>query len=130
MPMNLSGRSYLKLLDFTPAEIRYLIRLSRRFKELKLTGTPPEGMPNKVTSSTPRFSIIWCAMCAIMCEICSLPAIDSIERLLPRLSVRSVKGYCRHLSIDLPTSHEKLRSETAPLAPRTFYNGVLPADKR
>lgn len=47
MPMNLSGRSYLKLLDFTPAEIRYLIRLSRRFKELKLTGTPHRYLEGK-----------------------------------------------------------------------------------
>lgn len=47
MPMNLSGRSYLKLLDFTPEEIRYLIRLSRRFKELKLTGTPHRYLDGK-----------------------------------------------------------------------------------
>ena len=25
MPVNLRGRSYLKLLDYTPAEIRYLL---------------------------------------------------------------------------------------------------------
>ncbi|MDD7586870.1 MAG: ornithine carbamoyltransferase [Corynebacterium glucuronolyticum] len=47
MPMNLSGRSYLKLLDFTPEEIRYLIQLSRRFKELKLTGTPHRYLDGK-----------------------------------------------------------------------------------
>ena len=40
MPRSLSGRHFLKLLDFTPDEIRYLIDLSAQFKNLKLTGTP------------------------------------------------------------------------------------------
>jgi len=39
MPRSLSGRHFLKLLDFTPEEIRYLIKLSKEFKNLKLTGT-------------------------------------------------------------------------------------------
>ena len=30
--MNLKGRHYLKLLDYTPAEIRYLLDLSKDFK--------------------------------------------------------------------------------------------------
>ena len=47
MPMTLSGRSFLKLLDFTPEEIRYLIRLSKRLKELKLTGTPHRYLEGK-----------------------------------------------------------------------------------
>ena len=29
MPTSLSGRNFLKLLDFTPDEIRYLIKLSK-----------------------------------------------------------------------------------------------------
>ena len=40
MGVNLSGRSFLKLLDFTPSEIGYLIDLSADFKALKRTGTP------------------------------------------------------------------------------------------
>ena len=40
MGVNLRGRSFLKLLDFTPAEIRYLLDLSRNFKDLKRTHTP------------------------------------------------------------------------------------------
>ena len=39
MPISLSGRNYLKLLDFTPEEIRYLISLAKQFKALKLAGT-------------------------------------------------------------------------------------------
>ena len=35
MPISLSGRNYLKLLDFTPDEIRYLISLAKQFKALK-----------------------------------------------------------------------------------------------
>ena len=47
MPVSLSGRNFLKLLDFTPEEIRYLIDLSRQFKNLKLTGTPHRYLEGK-----------------------------------------------------------------------------------
>ena len=40
MPISLSGRHFLTLLDFTPEEIRHLLRLSKRFKSLKRAGTP------------------------------------------------------------------------------------------
>ena len=40
MPTSLSGRDFLRLLDFTTEEIEYLLKLSREFKNLKLTGTP------------------------------------------------------------------------------------------
>ena len=36
--MNLAGRSFLKLLDYTPEEIRYLIELAKKFKKLKKDG--------------------------------------------------------------------------------------------
>ena len=32
MPVNIRGRHFLKLIDYTPAEIRYLLDLSRDFK--------------------------------------------------------------------------------------------------
>ena len=38
--MNLKGRHFLKLLDFTPDEIMYLIDKSAEFKALKKAGTP------------------------------------------------------------------------------------------
>ncbi|WP_165062611.1 MULTISPECIES: ornithine carbamoyltransferase [unclassified Adlercreutzia] len=47
MPVNLSGRSFLKLLDFTPDEIRYLIKLSREFKSLKMAGVPHRYLEGK-----------------------------------------------------------------------------------
>lgn len=47
MPISLSGRNFLKLLDFTPEEIRYLINLSRQFKGLKLAGTPHKYLEGK-----------------------------------------------------------------------------------
>ena len=40
MGVNLRGRNFLKLLDFSSEEIRYLLDLSRQFKNLKLAGTP------------------------------------------------------------------------------------------
>ena len=41
MPVNIRGRHFLKLIDYTPAEIRYLLDLSRDFKNLKRTGHAP-----------------------------------------------------------------------------------------
>ncbi len=47
MGMNVRGRSFLKLLDFTPAEIRYMLELSKEFKRLKLTNTPHRYLQGK-----------------------------------------------------------------------------------
>lgn len=47
MPISLSGRNYLKLLDFTPDEIHYLISLAKQFKALKLAGTPHKYLEGK-----------------------------------------------------------------------------------
>lgn len=47
MPTSLSGRDFLKLLDFTTEEIDYLLRLAREFKNLKLTGTPHRYLEGK-----------------------------------------------------------------------------------
>ena len=47
MPVNIRGRSFLKLLDFTPAEIRYLLDLSKEFKRLKRCGVPHRYLENK-----------------------------------------------------------------------------------
>ncbi len=40
MSASLKGRDFLKLLDFTSEEVRHLIDLAARFKELKHAGTP------------------------------------------------------------------------------------------
>ena len=47
MGVNISGRSFLKLLDFTPAEIEYLIDLSADFKQLKRAGVPHRHLEGK-----------------------------------------------------------------------------------
>ena len=36
--MNLTGRNFLKLLDYTPEEIRYLLDLSKDLKNKKKSG--------------------------------------------------------------------------------------------
>jgi ornithine carbamoyltransferase len=43
----LSGRHFLKLLDYTPEEINYLIDLAANFKDLKRTGTPHRYLEGK-----------------------------------------------------------------------------------
>ncbi|MBQ6466040.1 MAG: ornithine carbamoyltransferase [Oscillospiraceae bacterium] len=47
MGMNLRGRSYLKLLDYTPEEIRYLLDLAKQFKSLKRKGEPHRWLQGK-----------------------------------------------------------------------------------
>ena len=40
MSVDLRGRNFLKLLDYTPEEIRYLVDLSAELKAKKKTGIP------------------------------------------------------------------------------------------
>ena len=47
MGVNLSGRSFLRLLDFSTEEIEYLLALSKNFKDLKRTGTPHRYLEGK-----------------------------------------------------------------------------------
>ena len=47
MPVNLQGKSFLKLLDFSEEEIRYLLDLSKEFKRLKLAHTPHKYLEGK-----------------------------------------------------------------------------------
>lgn len=47
MSVNLSGRNFLKLLDFTPEEIRYLLDLSAELKRKKHAGEPHRYLEGK-----------------------------------------------------------------------------------
>ncbi|WFQ91284.1 ornithine carbamoyltransferase [Mycoplasma feriruminatoris] len=47
MALNLKGKSFLKLLDFSPREIRYLLDLSRDLKRAKYTGNEVQTMQGK-----------------------------------------------------------------------------------
>jgi ornithine carbamoyltransferase len=47
MPTNLSGKSYLKLLDFKSSELRYLLDLSKDFKNMKRAGVPHKYLEGK-----------------------------------------------------------------------------------
>lgn len=47
MAFNLRNRNFLKLLDFTPAEIKYLLKLSADLKEAKYTGTEQPKLKGK-----------------------------------------------------------------------------------
>ena len=44
MAVNLSGRNFLKLLDFTPEEIRYLLELSADLKAKKHAHEPHRAL--------------------------------------------------------------------------------------
>ncbi|WP_407926354.1 ornithine carbamoyltransferase [Gehongia tenuis] len=45
--VNLRGRSFLKLLDYSPEEIRYLLDLARNFKDMKRCGAPHRYLEGK-----------------------------------------------------------------------------------
>lgn len=47
MPTNVTGRSFLTLKDFTPAEVRYFLDLSADYKRLKRAGIYPKRLRNK-----------------------------------------------------------------------------------
>lgn len=47
MGLNLRGKHFLSLLDFSPEEIRYLLDLSKDFKSLKRSGTPHRYLDGK-----------------------------------------------------------------------------------
>jgi ornithine carbamoyltransferase len=47
MPVNLKNRSFLKLLDFTPEEIRFLLKLSADLKSAKYAGTEQQKLKGK-----------------------------------------------------------------------------------
>lgn len=47
MAVNLRGKSFLKLLDFSAQEIRYLLDLSKNFKDMKRAGTPHKYLAGK-----------------------------------------------------------------------------------
>ena len=47
MPVNLRGKNFLKLLDFSSQEIRYLLDLSREFKNMKRNGVPHRWLEGK-----------------------------------------------------------------------------------
>ena len=47
MGVNVRGRSFLTLLDYTPAEINYLLELSAEFKRMKRNGVPHRYLEGK-----------------------------------------------------------------------------------
>ncbi len=47
MPKNLQGKSFLKLLDFSSEQVRDLIKLSKEFKNMKMTGVPHRYLEGK-----------------------------------------------------------------------------------
>lgn len=47
MAFNLKGRHFLKLLDYTPEEINYLLELSAELKRLKYAGIRPRNLEGK-----------------------------------------------------------------------------------
>lgn len=47
MGVNLSGRPFLRLLDFSTEEIEYLLKLSKNFKDMKRAGVPQRYLEGK-----------------------------------------------------------------------------------
>lgn len=47
MGVNIAGRSFLKLLDYTTEEIEYLLELSANFKSMKRAGVPHKYLEGK-----------------------------------------------------------------------------------
>ena len=56
MTVNLKGRSFLTLMDFTPEEIRYLIDLSHELKAKKKSGTIGHLLEGKTIPADKAFA--------------------------------------------------------------------------
>ena len=50
MATNIRGRNYLKLLDYSAKEIRYLLDLAKNFKDMKRAGVPHRYRSEEHTS--------------------------------------------------------------------------------
>lgn len=48
MPLNLRHRHFLRLMDFTPTEIQFLLDLSANLKKAKYTGTEQPRLKGKI----------------------------------------------------------------------------------
>ena len=53
MAFNLRNRNFLKLLDFTPKEIKFLLKLSGDLKEAKYTGTEVQKLGTTIVMFRP-----------------------------------------------------------------------------
>lgn len=49
MPKNFRGKNYLKLIDFTSEDMRYLLDLAKEFKSLKRAGVPHKYLEGKTS---------------------------------------------------------------------------------
>ena len=47
MGVSLSGRNFIKLLDFSTEEIEYLLKLSKNLKDMKRAGVPHRYLEGK-----------------------------------------------------------------------------------
>ena len=56
--MNLKNRDFLKLLDYTPEEIRYLLDLAHDFKKKKQEGIPHEYLKGNAPKNAPKIGAI------------------------------------------------------------------------
>ena len=73
MAFNLRNRNFLKLLDFTPAEIKYMLDLAADLKRAKYAGTEQPRLKGKnialifeKTSTRTRCALKWLPMIRVL----------------------------------------------------------------
>lgn len=73
MAFNLRNRNFLKLLDFTPAEIKYMLDLAADLKRAKYAGTEQPRLKGKnialifeKTSTVPVVLLKWLPMIRVL----------------------------------------------------------------
>ena len=87
MGVNLSGRSFLKLLDLTTEEIEYLLKLSKNFKDMKRAGVPHRYLEGKnivllFEKTSTRTRCAFSAACMTASSSVALPRTTSRSSLL------------------------------------------------
>ena len=71
--ISLKGKSFLKLLDFTTDEIRYLLELSKDLKQKKKNGIKHDELKGKkivlLFEKTPKLTLKWLSIDSVFPDI-------------------------------------------------------------
>ena len=79
MSFNLRNRSFLKELDFTPAELKFLLRLSADLKAAKYGGYEQPRLGSGIPYSVPR-GTYRCADGLYICSAATPPGASRLSR--------------------------------------------------
>lgn len=91
--MNLKGRNFLKLMDFTPEEITYMIDLAADLKAKKKQGIPHDSLTGKILHLSLKRQAPEHAALLRWQHMISACMLLTLTRQVPRSAKREHPGY-------------------------------------